>query len=125
MVDNEGILISMLFNLKIEGVIKQCKNCDSYFLVKHNRQVHCSDECRRQYKDRRHNQNNFKKRQIQRTQFMEYYDNNGNWTVIRSDQLALGSMRTGLGKNRNPNFDKEKTLVENQLKALRLRRYST
>lgn len=120
---DEDILIRKLFNLGIDlgFKFKHCKNCNHLFIVTHNRQMHCTDKCRREYKDQRHNQKNFEERQIQRSDYLEYYDNNGNWVVVRSDQLQLGSMRTGLREQRHKNFSTEERVVRNQLKALGLR----
>jgi hypothetical protein len=107
----------MLFNLGF----KRCNYCNKLFYPQHNRQVHCKPEHRKKYFIDNQVQKRFKERQIRRKDYIEYYDNHGKWTVVRSDQLELGSMRTGLEEHRHKSFSKEKELVENQLKALGLK----
>ena len=107
----------MLFNLGF----KRCKYCNKLFYPQHNRQVHCKRQHAIYYKKERQTQKEFEERQPRRSDYIEYYDCNDKWTVVRSDQLKLGSMRTGLEEHRHKNFKKEEELVENQLKALGLK----
>jgi hypothetical protein len=120
LVEDMGTLISMLFNLGLDlGLkFKRCKYCNKRFIVWHNRQEHCCNQHRIYYYKERQTQKEFEERQKDRSQYIEYYDAHEQWTVVRSDQLELGSMKTGLEEHRHKNFKKEKELVENQLKAL-------
>jgi hypothetical protein len=110
-------LISMLFNLGF----KRYKYCNKLFYPQHNRQVHCSDDHRKEYRSDQQTERRYKNRQSQRSYYISYIDAHGDYITLRSEHLKPGSMRADLKQKRNPNFNEEEKLVHDQLKALGLK----
>ncbi len=112
-----GTLIIMLFNYNF----KRCNYCNKYFYPKNSKQLHCSDEHRIPYKSDRMIQRRFNKRQQQRSNYITFIDAHGDYIKLKHEHLKPGSMRADLEPHRNPNFDKEKQIIRNQLKTLGLK----
>jgi len=127
LVDDTGMLIIMLFNLGLDlGLkFKKCKYCNHWFIVQHNRQVHCCKQHRIWYM----NERKCKRRREERKHdpVVEFIDGHGKFVRMNARYLKrLGSMYTSEeqidpNKNRIIDFAKERKYARNQVKALGLR----
>lgn len=121
--NNMGILITMLFNLGLELNLKfkQCKYCNNTFIVWHNRQVHCSDKCRKKYKYSHKTQKRFEKRI--KAEPIKFIDHHGNFNAVKPDQLKrLGSMNSNLGAKPMTNFEDELKAIEGAIDRMGIRK---
>jgi ABC-type Mn2+/Zn2+ transport system ATPase subunit len=112
----------MLFNLGLDlGLkFKRCKYCNRWFLVHHNRQMHCCNQHRIYYFKERQTQKEFDKRM--REQHVGYIDNNRDYVTGKPNRLKqLGSLNATLTPHMHKNTSKEMEVVENELKRIGLR----
>jgi hypothetical protein len=119
--DIETLVITLFdLGLKLGIKFKRCKYCNKWFLVRHNRQVHCCDAHRKKYFIDNQVQKRWEKRI--KEQRIGYIDNNRNYVTGKPNKLKqLGSLNATLTPKRNKDFSKEIEVVENELKRIGLR----
>jgi len=90
-------LVITLFNLGLKlGVkFKRCKYCDKWFLVRHNRQMHCCNAHRKKYFRDNEVQKRWNKRI--KEQHVGYINNNREYVTGKPNKLKqLGSLNANL-----------------------------
>jgi len=95
-------------NIEIEIIkLKKCNWCGGEFIKEHNRQVYCSDNCRKHARAEKN-----------RGYFRKYYHK---YKKIMTEKQRCGLGSGFLSMHRNENFDQEFIAIRKEMQRLKIK----